>query len=409
MSSFSVYMSFPKADGTYDDFIDVSDDVVEGSLGSIKQSLEANEYDVGKITFGSIKLVMRNETSKYSEAINVSSIFPFKRDQTIVKIEWSRNNYGLACGFAECGNTFLSGSKVIFKGLLEDNSTSFDVDSQEITFMVLSMDSIVNKVNTPYSSLSVSDDAETLLYKILNQTAITKYFTVDASNISVSNNFIPDSIASLENTTCLESIQEILKLANAIMFVKDDICYVRTRDVDATSSYVFYGPSSDIGIENIHNISKYNIGLNRCFNYWVWKDDSSVEPSSFSDSIEKYGQRKKEIESDLITDSDKRKAVLNDYLNEFGFPAIELTLKAPMFTEIVSLTFLNKINIDYPSDVLPAIDEITARYGQAIYGEARYATTVNSLFIPINKEWKVLNISINPRNQMIEFKLREVL
>lgn len=400
-------MSFPNSNEGYDDFIDVSDDVISNSFGRINQKLEADEFNVGKITFGNLKFVFRNEDSKYSEAVNPTSIFPFKRDKTIVKIEWSRNTHPPRCGQSPAGHTFLSREKVVFKGLLEDNSTNFDVDSQAITFSVLSMDSIIKNVDTPFSDLSVSDNAETLLFTILNQTKITQFFTVDAGNINVSNNFVPDDISSLENTTCLESIQEILKIANSIMFVRDDTLYIRSRTEDVSSSFTFFGPSSDSGIENILNISGYSEGLNRTFNFWTF--DGTTQSVEFADSIEKYGRRKKEISSDLITDSGKITTVLNSYLTEFGFPAKEFDLTVPMTTPIVQIGFLNKINVDYPADVLPLLDEVVARYGQAVYDEARYAKTVNSLFIAIETDWKILNISINPRSQNMVFKVREVL
>lgn len=406
MSAFSVYIAYPLADGTYSDYVEVTDDVIDSSLGSIRQALEANEFDVGKITFGNIDLEFRNEHSRYSNAGATASKFPYKRDETLVKITWDINTRPAFCGSSPCGYTFLSFPQTIFEGLLEDGSTEFDVDSQIITFRFLSLDSIINKADTPYSSLLVSDTAETLLYKILNQPRITTFFDVDSANISVSNNFVPDVITSLDNTSCLESIQEILKLANAIMFVKDRVIYIRTRVADPTLSYTFYGPAADKGIENVLSISSYTTGLNRTFNYLKWEGTSLN--AFFADSVALYGRRVKEIGSDLITNSTKRLAVLTSYLTEFGFPVIELELKVKLTTEIAQLSFLNKIIIDYPYDVLIAKDEIVARYGQGIYGVSKYAKTINSLFISSSKEWKILNITIDPKNDVVKYKLRGV-
>jgi len=406
MSTFTVSISFPFADGTYSDFEDITSDVVESSLGTLKQTLEANDLDIGKITFGGIKLVLRNETAKYSEAVNASSIFPLKRDESIIQIEWDRNEDGMHCGNSFCGHTFLSDNRVVFKGLLEDNVSSFEVDSQLQKFSILSMDSIVNKVDTPFSSLLLADTAEELLFKILDQVKITQFFTVDALNISVPNNIAMDDISSLENTDCLEAIQEILLIGNAIMFVKDDVIYIRSREEDPTSTHIFYGPSSDLGIESIHNISSYSAGLNRCFNFWTWKGTSVVQ--KFQDSIDKNGLRKKQLDSELVTDTGKITAILLSYLTEFGFPKTEMNLTVPMTTPTSDLTFLNKINIDYPSDVLPVKDEVTSRYGQAVYGESRYARTINSLFISIDQEWKILNITTNTKSHILTYKIREV-
>ena len=407
MAAFNVYLSYPTNEG-YSDFIDITEDVIESSIGAIKQTLESDEFDVGKITFDNLNLTLRNEDATYSEASNATSIFPLKRDQSIIKIEWGINSFPPACGNTPCGLTFLSWPRILFKGLIEENSAAFDVESQNITFKVLGIDSIINKELTPYGLLTLGDDANTLIFKILNQDSIKKFFSVNQINIDCKNNFIADDIASLEGTSCLESIQEILKLANSIMFVKDDVIYIKAREESLDSKFTFYGASSNEGIENISQVSDYGIGLNRTWNYWDWDDDPTLNVS-FVDSIDLYGRRAKSLSSKLITDSGKILNVLTSYLNEFGFPKTELTLTVPMYTPIVDLGFLDKINIDYPSEVLPTVDELSSKYGQAKYDSGyKYNRVINSLFISISKNWKILNKTIQPRKQTIEFKVREV-
>lgn len=406
MSAFNVYLSYLTYDG-YSDFIDITGDVVESSIRTIKERLEADEFNVGQITFDSLNLVLRNEHSLYSEATNASSIFPLKRDNSKIKVTFDINSYGSFCGNCACGHTFLSPEKDIFEGLLEENTASFDVEKQEITFKILGLDSVIKKQITPFASLSVSDDANTLVYKILNQTEITKFFTVDVSNINCNYNFIPDSIAHLEERSCQESLQDILTVSNSIMYVRGGIIYVNGRIPSVDSKYTFYSSSSNLGIENIIKISKYGIGLNRTFNFWKWEDSNTSV--SFVDSIGLYGLRKKEISSELITDTSKRTAVLNSYLSEFGFPKTELMLSVPIYTDITDLGFLDKINIDFPSDVLPVIDETASRYNQAKYDSGfNYNVILNSLFISISTNWKILNRTVNLKDHTIEFKVREI-
>ena len=405
MAAFNVYLSYP-VQGGYSDFIDITEDCLQESIGSIKEVLESNEYDVGKITFSSINLVLRNEHSAYSDAFNPNSIFPVKRDRSKIRVEFDINSDTNACGWAYCGETFLSAPVVVFEGLLEESTAKFDVLSQTITFTILGLDSIISKVLTPYSDLVLGDDANTLVYKILNQSQITEFLTVDLLNINCNYNFVADAIVTLENKTCLESLQEILKLANSVLFVRESVIYIQQRINAPTGSYIFYGPSSDEGIENILQLSDYSSGINRTWNVWTWADTNLK--LSFSDSIDKYGERKKEIESELITDNGKRTLVLDSYINEFGFPKIELNLTAPIYTPIAELGFLDMVNIDYPSDALPVIDSLSSRYGQAVYGNGRYNTTINSLFISVSQQWKILNKTINVKQQTITFKLREV-
>lgn len=407
MSAFNIFMSYPTVDG-YSPFVEITEDVLESSIGSIKQALESDEFNIGKITFDNLALTLRNEDSTYSEAANATSIFPLKRDQTIIKVIWAINSFGHSCGNVPCGGTFLSFERQVFKGLVEENSTVFDVETQNITFKVLGLDSIINKEPTPFNSLVLGDDANAMVYKILNQPRITQFFTLDMANIDVKNNFIADSIAHLEGTDCIESLQEFLLIANSIMYVRDDIIHVKARSETPDSKFIFYGASSNEGIENIASISEYGIGLNRSWNHWAWEDDPTISVS-FVDSIDLYGLRKKEIGSELLTDNGKILNVLDSYLSEFGFPKTELTLTVPMYTPIVDLGFLDRVNIDYPSEVLPTLDSFSSKYNQAKYDSGfKYNRVMNSLFISISQDWKILNKTIKTKKHEIQFKVREV-
>lgn len=408
MSAFTFYLKYPLSDSTYSDFVDITDDVLESSVGSLKQNLSSNEYDVGSIKFNKISVNLRNETARYADANNPLSVFEFKRDKSILKIEWDMNVDPAYCGSAPCGFTVLSTPIEVYKGLLEDNSSKFSVESQIITFNFLGLESIIGKTQTPFSALSVSDTMEATIYNILNQAKITDLLTVDAANINVNYDFTPDSIADLEDKTCLEALDEILLLTSSILYVKDDAIIVSDRSVGTTSVFTFYGASSDDGIENIHKISSYTLGLNRTFNFWKWKDTSVKQ--SFADSIDRHGLRKKEIESDLVTNSTTQTSILNALLTEFGFPKIELDITVPMTPQIVEDIFLlDKINIDYPADYRGSEDEgLPAIYGKAIYGTDTYIRAVSSLIIDIATNWKILNRNVVIKNHMITFRIREV-
>jgi len=56
MAAFNIYMSYPTQEG-YSEWLDITEDCLQESIGSIKEVIESNEYDVGKITFSSINLV----------------------------------------------------------------------------------------------------------------------------------------------------------------------------------------------------------------------------------------------------------------------------------------------------------------------------------------------------------------
>jgi len=408
MSAFRFYIQYPTNASEYSDFIEITEDVNESSVGNLNQKLDSNEYDIGTIKFNKISVKLRNETGKFSEANNPLSIFTFRRDKSILKIEWDMNSDPAYCGSAPCGYAFLSQPIEVYKGLLEDNSSKFDIKSQTITFNFLGTESIIGKTQVPFSALSVSDDMETTIYNILNQTSITNLLTVTVGNINVNYNFTPDSIADLEDKTCLEALNEILLLTSSVLYVRNDSIIVSDRGASASSVFTFYGASSDVGIESLHEISSYTLGLNRTFNFWKWKDTSVKQ--SFADSIDKFGLRNKELDSTLVTNSTKQTNILNALLTEFGFPKVELDIEVPMYPQIVEDIFLlDKINIDYPADYRGNEDDsLPARYGSARYGTSKYIQAVSSLIINVATDWKILNRSISIKNHKITFKIREV-
>lgn len=404
---FKFFLSYPINNETHSEFIEITDFVDESSVGNLKQNLSSNEYDIGTIKFNKINVKLTNETSFFSEAENQLSVFTFKRDQSILKITWDINNHGISCGNFPCGYTFLSSPVEVYRGLLEDNSSKFDSDTQIQTFNFLGMESIIGKVQVDFSALSVLDDIETTIFNIINQSDITKILLVDQSNINVKFNFIPNDISELEDKKCLDALDEILFLAGAVLYVKGTDIIVASRDGIPTSKAIFYGPSSDDGIENILNLSEFTLGLNRTFNFFKWEGTSIKQ--SFADSIEKNGFKDKVLKSTLVTNSVLQTNILNSLLVEFGFPKRELEIKTPMTTQMTKNVFLlDTINIDYPSDYRePEDGSLPARYGQARYGEAKYVKANSSIVISPAIEWKIMNRAINIKTRVLTFRVRE--
>lgn len=408
MSAFRFYISYPINNLEYSEFIEITSDLLENSAGNLKQQLSSNEYDIGTIKFNKISIVLDNQKGTYSEAINPVSIFTFKRDQTILRIDWDRNVDQADCGNCSPGFTFLSQPIEVYKGLLEDNSSKFDAENQTQTFNFLGLESIIGKTQVPFSSLSVSDDFNTTIFNILNQTEITKLLTVSQANINVGLNLVPDDIADLEDKKCLAALNDLMLLSGSVLYIEDATIFVKDRKESNDLKFTFYGPSSDRGIENLHDVSAYTLGENRTFNFFKWRDTSVRQ--SFQDSIDRFGFRDKEINSELITDSGKQTQILNYLLNEFGFPKKELDIVVPLTSEIVEqIYFLDKIKIDYPADYrVDETDDTISRYAQSKYGQARYLQAISSLIIDVNTDWKVLNRSVNIRNHTINLKVREV-
>lgn len=407
MSAFRFFLSYPINNSEYSDFFEITDDVNDNSSSVLRQSLANNDFDVGNIKFSNINLVLDNQRGTYSEAINPVSIFTFKRDQSILKIEWDRNVEPAYCGSSPCGLTFLSEPIEVFRGILQDNNSNFDAETQTQRFTFLGLESIIGRVQVPFSNLSVSDDFNTLIFKMLDQDSIKRFITVDQANINCGLNLVPDSIDSLEDRKILDALNDILLLAGSVLYVKDQTLFVTDRSPSADSQFTFYGPSSDLGIENLHDFSNFTLGQNRTFNFWRFEE--SAAKGSFQDSIDTFGFRDKALRSEIITTQPKQQQIIDFLLFEFGFPKKEVDLVVPLTSEIIKLFFLDKINIDYPADYRVDADEsIQARYGSAVYGSSRYLQAISSLIVSIATDWKILNVAIDIKKLQATLKIREV-
>lgn len=407
MSYFRYFLSYPTSPTTYSDEVEMTDYVIEGGSSNIDQKLDNNEYDVGTLKFNKFQIKLTNQDSSFDEAVNQFSIFTFKRDESILRIQWEMNPNGVQCGSTACGYSYLSLPSNIYEGLLEDNSSKFDERSQTQVFTFLGMESIIGKTQTPFSSLLVSDDIETTIFKILNQDKITRLLTVEQVNISVNYNFTPDDISGLENTTSLEALNDLLLLSGSVLYVKDRVVYVKPRDIGATSKATFHGKASDTGIENIVELNGLTSGLNRTFNFWQWGDSSATQ--SFADSIENYGFRKKSLSYDLVTNTTKQTAILNAQVSEFGFPKREMEITIPMYTDYMENVFLlDKVNLNIPIETALTEDgALPARYGSAIYGESRYIRSNSSLVVSPDVNWKIMNRTISIKSKTIKYRIRE--
>ena len=176
MSAFKFYLSVPKNAVEYTDFLDITDYVIESDVGNLSLNLASNEYDIGSIKFNKISVNLNNVSAKFSRAGNVLSLFTFKRDEAILKIEWDRNVNTISCGSFPCGLTYLSEPIEIYKGFLEDNSSKFDSDNQIQKFNFLGQSSLIGKTPVDFASLSNGILVNDAIFNILNQDKIKKIF-----------------------------------------------------------------------------------------------------------------------------------------------------------------------------------------------------------------------------------------
>lgn len=405
MSRTRVYIKPFDVLGNYvDDFIEVTDDVLESSVASIRKEIDSTEYNAGVFKFSNITLTLSNEHGKYSDVEGTRSIFETKRTDSIVKITWNPNVDDVPIA----GEMILADSTdvVVFEGLISDEATTLNVGDQLIKFQCMGYESLFNRMEVPYGSLSAGDTFDEILLACLDQAPFNSLVTVSGANINAGTNSVTDAVASLENKTVKEALDELLVVGNAVLYIKDNVVYVSDRTASATLQYTFYGQASNTGAENIVDITGYRKGYNRVINYWTWQDSSNL--SQDATSVSTYGVRKKEIGSDLITNSAKKDTILTALKDEFYAAKQELMLETGLTYTRLGLSLLDKIQVDYPTVFVSADDSPLPIYGISKYGSSRYPIGQWSMTLSTSTNFKIIGIKYNLRKGTITFKLREV-
>ena len=406
MSKLTVYINPLDENGAYEGFQEVTKDVDLNAIGKITRKLDNNNYNVGLFSFSNTSLRLRNDHGFYSEPGQPRSIFKSKRTDSLVKILWSEGEPAI-CGSAICGISVLGPELEIYKGFINDDSLASDIDDQKVKFAVLGMESLFDRVETPFAALSSGVAASTTIFNILNVSGITDLLTVSALNISLGNDQTTDTIADLENTTVKEALDILLEASNAILYIESDVVYIVPRDPTATTPVTFYGQASNIGIENIVDISKIKSGRAKMFNFWTWSD--TTLSSKEATSITNNGVRKKEVDFTLFTNTVKRQAILDDLRDEFGPSKREMDLSVSLTREALTPIILDRINMDYPTIYTATDPEIGAPiYGVALYGTAKYPRSQWSLNLTTAENFKIIGININIKRETITYNLREV-
>lgn len=407
MGRFRVYMKTFLPSGQYQsEFTEITKDVIK--LGNISQTLDSGDYDLGISKNASVKITMRNDTGKYSIPEVVTSQFPYKRSESLIKITWSYREWELQPGFFIPGEEPLCGEVEIFKGLLDDIAGQSTITDQDIDFTVLGFESLLDKIIVPYTAISNGDLISDVLYAILNQSKITNLLTVSLANIVPSEDIAIDDKTSLQNKTGKEAIKNLLLVSNSILYIKNDVVYVRSRAANPTISYNFYGQSSIKGPENIIDIKNYRDGFNRTLNYWSW-EGASYFARDLS-SIDKYGVLKRQMKSELVTTPASITTLLQANRDEFSNPRTEFNVETPLNYETKDLFFSDRVTFDYPNVYVPFEGGLLPRYDQAeVYdGTARYPYGQMSLTLSDVDNFKILSRIIDTTKQTVVFGVRKI-
>ena len=361
---------------------------------------------MGVLTYNDFNLKLRNEHGLYSDAGTVKSIFNIKRNDSLFRVYWQIDSFLPICGAAICGTAKLSPIELLYEGFIRDDATSESPKDKTTTLKVLSLESIFSQVEVPNGVINNGDTFESAIFDVLNQSLITDLFTVDVSNFDLGFDTTIDNALALASQDGKNALDELLLLSNSIIYIQDRIIYVSARVATPTSQHTFYGPASRLGLENIQTISNIRTGVSKAFNYWTWRDETfNVQDAT---SINKYGVRRKQIDSNIITNNTKKQNILSALSTEFGDPRRSFKLKTPLNYDTIELFFLDKINVDYPTIYFAVEGRTIPLYGVGRYDEDYYPIPEDYLTIDVNTDWRIMTRNIDIKNQLLEFELREV-
>jgi hypothetical protein len=408
MGAIKFYIKTFDQAGNYEaDFVDITKDVNVSSIGSINQSIDSNDYDIGFFKYSSFSLALRNDHGKYSNPPATLSMFKYKRKSSIFKMTWEIQDIDTQCCVAICGEYKLSPAVEIFTGLIDDDASTTDIYDQRFKFTVLGFESLFSSVEVNFGSLANGQTTKAILLLILDQVGINDLLVVDTLNINPNVDSIIDVVEPFRNVTVKKALDDLLFLSNSVLFIKDQTIYISSRVETASIDYTFYGQASINGVENIISLSDVRIGLNKTFNLLKW-EETDLSSRDFS-SIQKWGIRSRDpINFDQITNNSRRQDILDSLVTEYKNPKMELEIQSPFTYELLLVGILNKVVCDYPTVFVGAQGGDVPVYGASKYGVAKYPLGQWSLTLDPTTEFKIMSLSLNIKQQTVTLKLREV-
>ena len=411
MSRLRAYIKPRNTNGDFlPEFIEVTEDVDFDATGNISQLIDNNEFNVGQFKFSDFDLKLRNQLGAYSDVDVLQSIFRTRRAGSQFKLTWSPSDQSPQCGDSIAGNSYgatIDSPVDVFIGVINDEASKLDIDDQQITFSVLSTDSIFTTIEAPFNLLSIGQLYSDAIFAILNQVSVTEYLLLDVGNITLGLDQTFDVVTQYENKTVKEVLDDVLRQANAIIFIKEETIFIRPRDGGLVSKYTFIGQGSNDGIEDIIKISDVTTGLNKVFNYWTFADTDLIAKDVGSIDINLI--RKKEISVEAITNTAKRQAILNSQRDTFKNKKQRFDLTVAINSDLLGLFLLDRVTVDYPTIFIPGETggELPI-YGIAIYNESFYGFGEFALTIDKITPYKIMGRTIETVKQTIKFKLEEI-
>jgi hypothetical protein len=334
-------------------------DYVENVSGEITKSIDSTDYSVGVYTFNDVSLTCENSSGKLSDQNDSRSLFYYTRDKAKIRI------------VADDG----SGSPpTTYHGLINDEATTVQSDTDEIVFTVLGPDSVLKNSIIPAGSVTNGMTVTQALVAILNTSDVRSVLGVTLTNLNPQNNVVIDDGTKFDNLNKRDAIALLLAVSNSVLFIDASLnVIVRDRSPNFQNPTIYlYGKGDPFGRENIKSISNYNTGLQRTFNSILVKggqaavtvNDTLGNPQSVAKTTQVgsaqsltsqalYGIRQKQLDFAFITTKATLDSIAAGYTGEFAFNKLELQVTVPT-PDVASAELLDQVSVSYPLLVTPA-------------------------------------------------------
>jgi len=324
--TYKVYMTPLIREQVYGTEVEISDYVINNSLGNIRKNTDADDGSIGEYTLGSCDLTCANYCGEFNEA-DPRSFFPYKRDGSKIRVTYFDD---------------LTDSTLSFKGLVNDEGTTQD-NNDNIRIKVIELANILRKEQVAAGTVNTGDTFSGAIKALLDQTAIKAVLNYSSGEIAVGLDLAIDTAGSFANVSTWDSIKNLLIASNSVIYIDNETVKVKARSFDTGLISYFYGPGDQLDRENVVKITRKNNGAHRIFN------SITVNETTYNDdpSIEWFGLKEKTFTLDFITSETKEQQIAEELVNQFRYPRQEFEMTVP--TSLANgVDFFDTIGVSHP-------------------------------------------------------------
>jgi len=384
--TYKVYLTPLIREQVYGTEVEISDYVINSTLGDIRQNTDSSDGTIGEYTLGSFDLTCINYCGEFNEN-DPRSFFPYKSDGSKIRVTYYDS---------------LTASTLSFKGLVNDEGTVAGEDDN-IKIKVIELANILRKEQISGGTVNAGDLFSTAIKSLLNQPAITAVLTYDAAEVSVGLDLTIDSEAYFANISTWDGIKALLIVSNSIIYIDNETVKVKARNYDTGLISYFYGPGDQLDQENIIRITKFNNGAHRIFN------SITINEYTHSDttSINWFGLKEKTFTFSFMTVESKESQIAEELVNQFRYPRIEFEMTVP--TALANdVDFFDTIGVSHPVRTRPYQTNNASLWDVSLYDTAgdSYNIDFGGFTIDGRLAFKIIERREHPSEFLTTLKMR---